>query len=58
MIADKIVEVAKRYIGQTEKPNNSGFTDALFEQRMKDTGWSKGASRCIVTGKQIGRAHV
>ena len=46
MIADKIVEVAKRYIGQTEKPNNSGFTDALFEQRMKDTGWSKGASWC------------
>lgn len=46
MIQDKIVEVAKKYVGKTEKPNNSGFTDAEFEKRMKDTGWDKGMSWC------------
>lgn len=43
---DKIVQIAKSYIGKTEKENNSGFNDAIFEQRMKDTGWVKGASWC------------
>ena len=99
MKSEEIVKIAKKYIGQTETQNNSGFNDKLFEQRMKDTGWIKGASWCsffcelvwkeayvgtpifneieklfsgsatatfknfdltksIVTGKQIGRAHV
>jgi surface antigen len=43
---DKIVTIAKSYIGKTEKANNSGFNDAIFEQRMKETGWVKGASWC------------
>lgn len=43
---DKIVHTAKQYIGKTEKPNNSGFNDAEFEKRMKDTGWVRGASWC------------
>jgi hypothetical protein len=46
MIADKIKEVALKYIGKTEKPNNSGFKDADFEKRMKDTGWDKGMAWC------------
>ena len=43
---DKIVQIAKSYVGKTEKINNSGFNDAEFEKRMKDTGWIKGASWC------------
>jgi len=46
MIIDKIVQTAKKYIGKTEKPNNSGFNDADFEKRMKETGWDKGMSWC------------
>lgn len=46
MIAEKIKEVALKYIGKTEKPSNSGFNDADFEKKMKDTGWIKSASWC------------
>jgi hypothetical protein len=46
MLADQIVQTALNYLGKTEKPANSGFTDAEFEKKMKDTGWSKGLSWC------------
>ena len=46
MITDRIVDIAKSYIGFTEKPNNSGFTNASFEKRMKEVGWSKSLSWC------------
>src|SRR5690606_36384354 len=38
--------VAHKYLGRTEKPGNSGFTDADFERRMKETGWQKGQAWC------------
>ena len=44
MKSEEIVKIANKYIGQTETQNNSGFNDKLFEKRMKDTGWIKGAS--------------
>lgn len=40
------VEVAKKYIGQTEKPKNSGFTDAEFEKKMYNVGFEKGHAWC------------
>ncbi len=46
MITDKIKEVALKYIGKTEKPNNAGFNDADFEKRMRDVGFITGASWC------------
>lgn len=39
-------EVAKKYIGQTEKPANSGFNDAVFEQKMKQVGFVKSHAWC------------
>jgi hypothetical protein len=39
-------EVATRYLGKTEKPANSGFTDAEFERRMKEVGWLRGQAWC------------
>lgn len=39
-------EVAKQYLGKTEKPNNSGFNDAKFETKMKEVGWSTGQAWC------------
>jgi len=46
MIGQQIADIALKYVGETEKPNNSGFNDADFEKRMKETGWVKGASWC------------
>lgn len=40
-------EVAAKYIGITEKPNNGGFSDPDFEARMrKDGEWQKGWAWC------------
>lgn len=42
----KIAEVAKKYLGQTEKPNNAGFTDSEFERRMRKVGFQTGQAWC------------
>lgn len=39
-------EVARTYIGQTEKPANSGFNDATFEDKMEEVGFQKGHAWC------------
>lgn len=43
---NKAVEVALKYIGQTEKPSNSGFTQTDFEKKMEAVGFSKGHAWC------------
>jgi hypothetical protein len=45
-ISDKIISIAKSYVGKHEKPGNSGFMDATFEAEMKSIGWYKSASWC------------
>lgn len=43
----KLNEIASKYIGITEKPNNGGFSDPDFERRMKKDGeWQKGWAWC------------
>lgn len=39
-------EVARRYLGQTEKPGNMGFLDEAFEYKMKQVGFVKGHAWC------------
>lgn len=46
MDSTKIVQVAKKYLGKVEKPNNSGWQDAEFERRMKEVGWLMGQAWC------------
>ncbi len=41
-----LTEVAKKYIGKTEKPSNSGWYDGEFERRMKEVGWLMGQAWC------------
>lgn len=41
-----VVDIARKYIGQTEKPGNAGFSDAEFEIRMKAVGFQKGHAWC------------
>lgn len=43
---NKVVEIAKKYVGQMEKPNNSGFVDADFERRMFAVGFERGQAWC------------
>jgi hypothetical protein len=46
-------EVARKYIGQTEKPGNAGFNDADFERRMKEVGWEKGFAWCSFAAELV-----
>jgi len=39
-------DIAKQYLGKTEKPNNSGFNDSKFEAKMKEVGWATGQAWC------------
>jgi len=39
-------QVARKYLGQTEKPGNSGFNDATFEDKMEEVGFQKGHAWC------------
>ncbi len=45
-INDVIKETALKYIGQREKPNNSGFQDSEFEKKMKEVGFQSGQAWC------------
>jgi hypothetical protein len=52
-LTTRIIEIAKSYIGQKEKPNNSGFVDPLFEKKQKARGWLNGQAWCAYTGELI-----
>lgn len=41
-----VVEVAKSYIGKTELPKNSGFSDEAFQKKMEEVGWQKSQAWC------------
>lgn len=46
MKGTEIADIAKSYIGKTEIPNNAGFTDAKFQKKMEEVGWSKTLAWC------------
>ncbi len=43
---NKAVETALKYIGQTEKPGNQGFTQLDFEKKMEAVGFQKSQAWC------------
>lgn len=53
MVTEKITDIAHRYIGQEEKPNNSGFEDAAFEADMERVGWTEGEAWCASFAKLV-----
>ena len=53
MIRERIINAATAYLGFTEKPGNSGFTDAGFERRMKEVGWQKSQAWCAYFGELV-----
>jgi hypothetical protein len=46
MNGNKIAQIALSYVGKTETPNNSGFTDKVFEKKMVEVGFAKGQAWC------------
>lgn len=53
MVTDKIIQIAHDFIGEKEKPNNSGFKNPEFETRMAQVGWSQGEAWCASFAKLV-----
>lgn len=39
-------EIARTYLGETEKPGNAGFNDSAFEKKMRLVGFQTGHAWC------------
>jgi hypothetical protein len=52
-IRETIVQVATAYLGQKEKPGNSGFQDSAFEKKMKAIGFVSGSAWCAFFAKLV-----
>lgn len=50
---NKVTDIAIKYIGQTEKPRNSGFTNIDFERKMEAVGFEKGQAWCTYFGELV-----
>jgi hypothetical protein len=50
--AEKIIAIAKGYIGQQEIQPNGGFKDPSFLAKMVERGWEKGQPWCGYFAKQ------
>lgn len=51
--AEKIISIAKSYIGQQELQPNLGFKDTAFLAKMVARGWEKGQAWCSYFAKQV-----
>lgn len=51
----KLSEVARQYLGQTEKPSNSGFNDLEFEMKMAAVGWQKSHAWCAYFAELVAK---
>lgn len=49
----QIIQVAKGYIGQQEKPGNKGFVDPSLEKKMRAIGWQTGWAWCALFCKLV-----
>lgn len=41
-----LIETARQYLGQTEKPGNLGFPDRIFDEKMRHIGFQNGSPWC------------
>ena len=51
--AEKIIGIAKSYIGQLEIKGNQGFVDKAFEKKLRGVGFYTGAPWCAFFGKLV-----
>lgn len=47
-LENSIVGFASSHVGEKEKPGNTGFLSAKFEEKMKAVGFDKGESWCCL----------
>lgn len=52
-LQDRIVATARKYIGQQELPNNSGFKNSWFQNLMAKVGWQKFQSWCAYLAMEV-----
>lgn len=52
-LIEKIISVAKSYIGQEETKGNSGFKSSWFQTIMAKMGWQKYQSWCAYSAKAV-----
>lgn len=52
-LTDKIIDVAKSYVGQEEVRENISFKDPTFLVKIKSVGWYVGAPWCAFLAKLI-----
>jgi hypothetical protein len=50
---EKIIQIAKSYIGMLEIKSNAGFYDASFSSKMKEAGWYMSAPWCAFFTKHV-----
>jgi len=43
---NRVLRRAKKYLGEEEKPNNSGFKNPKFEAKKRSVGWRPGDQWC------------
>lgn len=58
MDANKIVTIARSYVGQTEVLGNKGFTDPSLLAKMKLAGWAPGYAWCALLAEIIWKESV
>jgi hypothetical protein len=50
-----LAAIARQFVGQREKPGNSGFLDAAFEKAMRSIGWVTGWAYCALFCKLVAK---
>lgn len=58
MDVNKIITIARSYVGQTEILGNKGFTDPSLLTKMKLAGWSPGYAWCALLAEIIWKESV
>lgn len=58
MDSNKIIQIARSYIGKTELLGNKGFTDPSLLEKMKLAGWQPGYAWCALLAEIIWKESV
>ena len=51
--ADELVEYARSFVGQKERPGNTGFQKVDFDNMMREQGFKPGFSWCAIFCKLV-----
>lgn len=49
----KVIDTAKKYVGQFELPGNAGFKNAEFQKSLEADGWQKSQAWCCYFAEMV-----